>query len=230
MMTGIDPAPLSHEEVRNHLAVVRRRIDAVAGGRHVEIVAVTKGFGPTAVEAAVAAGLGAVGENYAQELLDKAAAGAGGTLVRWHFIGAIQRNKVAPLAPHVALWQTIDRLAASEAIAGHAPGASVLIQVNLSDDPERPGCTWADVPALVERTRDAGLDVRGLMGVGPAGDPERSRPGFASLAELAGRLGLQELSMGMTGDLEVAVAEGSTMVRIGTALFGPRPRREDLRR
>lgn len=217
-------------DLLQRLEGVRRRIDAVAGGRHVEIIAVTKGFGPEAVEAAVAAGLTSVGENYAQELLAKAAAGAGHSSVRWHFIGAIQRNKVATLAPHVALWHTVDRAAVVDAIAGHSPGAPVLLQVNLSGDRNRPGAAWEDVGALVSRGRDAGLDVRGLMGVGPSGDPELARPVFAELAALAGQLGLRELSMGMTADLEVAVAEGSTMVRVGTALFGPRPQREDLRR
>ena len=219
-----------YEDLADRLASVRWRIDAVAGGRRVEMIAVTKGFGPEAVDAAVAAGLTAVGENYAQELLAKAGAGAGRDAVRWHFIGAIQRNKVAMLAPHVALWHTVDRPVVVDAIAAHAPGAPVLVQVNLTDDPARPGATWKDVAALVSRGRDAGLDVRGLMGVGPAGDPEQARRKFAELAAVAAQLGLSELSMGMTDDLEVAVEEGSTMVRVGTALFGPRPQRGDLRR
>ncbi|GAC1314261.1 MAG: YggS family pyridoxal phosphate-dependent enzyme [Acidimicrobiales bacterium] len=219
-----------YADLPERLAAVRRRIEAVARGRQVEIIAVTKGFGPEAVDAAVAAGLTAVGENYAQELLAKAAVGAGRDAVRWHFIGGIQRNKVATLAPHVGLWHTVDRPSLVDAIAGHAPGAPVLVQVNVTGDPARPGAAWEDVGALVSRGRDAGLDVRGLMAVGPAGDPEQARPKFAELAALAGRLGLSELSMGMTDDLEVAVAEGSTIVRVGTALFGPRPQRADLRR
>lgn len=235
-MSGDPPAggPLAvghpFADLPERLDALRGRIEAVAAGRSVEIVAVTKGFGPEAVDAAVAAGLISIGENYAQELLGKAALGAGGSAVRWHFIGAIQRNKVAVLAPHVALWHTVDRAAVVDAIAGHAPGAPVLIQVNLTGDSARPGAAWEDVGPLVSRGRDAGLDVRGLMGVGPAGDPELARPPFAALAALARRLGVRELSMGMSGDLEVAVTEGSTMVRVGTALFGPRPQRDDLRR
>ena len=222
--------PIRADEVRERLAAVRARVARAGGGRPVDIVAVTKGFGPDAVEAAIDAGVTAIGENYAQELLAKATAGAGGLQTRWHFIGSVQRNKVAMLAPHVALWQTVDRLSLAESIADHAPGAAVLVQVNLAAMPHRGGCAWTEAPDLVAAARSAGLDVRGVMGVGPGGPPGASRAGFAALADLARALGLTTVSMGMTGDLEVAVAEGSTMVRVGTALFGPRPGQGDLRR
>ena len=216
--------------VAERVARVRERIEAHAGGRAVRLVAVTKGFGTDAVEAAVAAGVTLIGENYAQELVAKAGAGAGGEAVRWHFIGGIQRNKIATLAPFVAVWETIDRPAVAEAVARHSPGASSLIQVNLSGDPARSGCSVADAPDVVDAARQAGLEVRGLMGVAPLGPPEESREGFAALAALARRLGLPDVSMGMSDDFEIAVEEGSTMVRLGTALFGPRPRSEELRR
>jgi pyridoxal phosphate enzyme (YggS family) len=221
----IDP-----EIVAGRVSAVRQRIDEIGGGRPVRLVAVTKGFGADCVDAAVAAGITLIAENYAQELLDKAAAAAGGMSVRWHFIGAIQRNKVAPLAPFVAVWETVDRPAVAEAIARHSPGGTALVQVNLTGDPGRSGCSWEDAPAVVDAARTAGLEVRGLMGVGPIGPPEASRQPFAQLAALADRLGLADVSMGMSNDFEVAVAEGSTMVRLGTALFGPRPRSDDLRR
>lgn len=202
--------------VAANLAGVRARI-----GDHVRIVAVTKGFGADAVDAAVAAGLDDIGENYGPELLDKWRAGP-----RWHFLGGIQRNKVRALAPKVDLWQGVDRIAAGREIAKRAPGAAVLVQVNLAGDPQRIGCTFDDAPALTGALRHAGLDVRGLMGVAPQGPPDSvARPLFRRLAELAQRLELAELSMGMSGDVEVAVAEGATMVRLGTALFGPRPPR-----
>ncbi len=207
------------EQVRARIASAGRRPDDVA------IVAVTKGFGPDAVEAATAAGLHDCGENYAQELLAKAA--ASDSAVRWHFMGPVQRNKVAGLAGHVALWQGIDRAAAAGEIARRAPGARVLVQVNLSGDPARPGCGWGEAPALVEAASDLGLEVEGLMGV--AGR-EGARAQFRRLAALATRLGLAEVSMGMSGDFEVAVQEGSTMVRIGTALFGARPGAAQVRR
>lgn len=226
-MNGLSPT-VTASDVAARLAEVRARIAAVADSRPVEIVAVTKGFDASAVDAALAAGITAIGENYAQELLAKVATTAGEP--RWHFIGAVQRNKVAGLAPHVALWQTVDRSAVADAIARHAPGVSVLVQVNLTGDPARSGCAWSQVEEIVDGARVAGLDVRGLMGIGPEGPPEAARPGFAALAEAAARLDLSELSMGMSADLEVAVAEGSTMVRLGTALFGPRPSVSDLRR
>jgi len=216
--------------VAERVAGVRRRIDEISGGRPVRLVAVTKGFGADHVDAAVAAGVTLIAENYAQELLAKAAAAAGGMTVRWHFIGAIQRNKVANLAPFVAVWETVDRAPVAEAIARHSPGATALVQVNLTGDAGRSGCSWADAPAVVDAARTAGLEVRGLMGVGPIGPPEASRGPFAELAALADRLGLPDVSMGMSNDFEVAVAEGSTMVRLGTALFGPRPRSDELRR
>lgn len=212
------------EGLADRVADVRARI-AAAAGRPVALVAVTKGMGPAAVTAARQAGLDDLGENYGQELLRKAPAAPSGT--RWHFLGAVQRRKVRDLAPVVALWQSVDSLPGGLAIARHAPGARVLVQVNLTGDPRRRGCGFAEAPALVDELRHAGLDVAGLMGVGPPDDP---RPGFRHLALLGRRLGLAELSMGMSGDYEAAVAEGSTMVRLGTALFGPRSAPADLRR
>lgn len=214
------------EAVAERVAEVRARI-AGAGGdpRALTLVAVTKGFGPEQVAAVADAGIGDVGENYAQELLAKAGTAERG--VRWHFLGAVQRRKVRVLAPFVHLWQSVDRLAAGHEVARHAPGASVLVQVNVTEQPGRPGCAWSDAPGLVDGLRQADLDVRGLMAVGSA---HGSRMEFRRLASLRAALGLQELSIGMSADLEVAVEEGSTMVRVGRALFGPRPGAGDLRR
>ena len=213
---------ITTQQVAERLAEVRTRI-AAAGGGDVTLVAVTKGFGVDAVEAALGAGLVDLGENYAQELLDKAPA-AGGR-ARFHFIGRLQRNKVRLMAPHLALWQSVDRTELAAEIARRAPGAAVLVQLNLSGEPQKGGCDPDAAAALVDQARALGLDVRGLMGVGPAGDAEAARPGFRRLVSLAGELDLPVRSIGMSGDLEVAVQEGSTMVRIGTDLFGPRPPR-----
>jgi uncharacterized pyridoxal phosphate-containing UPF0001 family protein len=204
--------------VAANLAVVRDRI-AGAGGdpSAVTVVAVTKGFGPEAVVAAREAGLDQVGENYAPELLDKAAAVAG---VDWHFLGRIQRNKVARLAPVVSLWQGVARAEEGAAIARHRPGAAVLVQVDLTGAPGRNGRPPAEVPGLVDRLRADGLAVEGLMTVAPPGPGARAA--FAAVAALADELGLAVRSMGMTEDLEAAVGEGATMVRVGRALFGPR--------
>ena len=203
------------------LAEVRSRIAAT--GRdpaEVRVIAVTKGFTVDAVHRATRAGLVDVGENQAQELLAKVEDGAPPD-VRWHFLGPVQRNKVKKLAPHVALWHGIDRAAAAGEVARHRPGAAVLVQVNLSGADHRPGCGWDDAGILVERARDEGLDVQGLMGVASPGDGARAQ--FRRLAVLREELGLAELSMGMSSDYEVAVEEGATIVRVGSALFGPRP-------
>jgi pyridoxal phosphate enzyme (YggS family) len=226
-------------DVEHRLAEVRQRIASTGvDPGDLTIVAVAKGFGPEEVRAAVAAGLRDIGENYAQELSEKAGAlagdalgaGAGKSEVRWHFLGPVQRNKVKLIAAVVGLWEAVDRLSAGVTIVRHAPGAKALVQVNTSGEPSKAGCRPDEAPELVDRLQSAGLDVRGLMTIGPPGPPELARPGFAALRELADRLGLPERSMGMTGDLEVAVSEGATIVRVGTALFGPRPATGDLRR
>ncbi|MDQ6724681.1 MAG: alanine racemase [Actinomycetota bacterium] len=231
-----DARTIDADAVAERLAGVRERIAAAGRDpRDVVVVAVTKGFGADAVDAAGAAGIGDVGENYAQELAGKwGATGGAVDRRRWHFLGRVQRNKVRMIAPAVHLWQGVDRAAAGEEIARRSPGADVFVQVNIDttevpgedgrrNDRRRNGCLAGDVPALVERLDDLGLHVRGLMAVGPAGPPELARPGFRKVAALADRLGLPERSMGMTDDLDVAVEEGSTMVRVGRGLFGARP-------
>jgi hypothetical protein len=219
---------IDEEDVARRLAGVRARISAVGDPHRVKIVAVTKGFGVEAVRAAAAAGLQECGENYARELLAKAQVSPPG--VRWHFLGAPQRNKMAALAPVVALWQAADRLAVVERLARVAPGAPLLVQVDVVGAPGKAGCPPDEVAGLVERSRQLGLDVRGLMVVGPAGDPHGTQAAFATVAALGRSLGLAELSMGMTDDFEAAVAAGSTMVRLGRILFGPRPGRIAARR
>ena len=216
-------ARVEPSEVAEALEAVRSRIAAVGDVAAVRVVAVTKGFGPDAVIAAAAAGCSDIGENYAQELLAKCGSGPAGT--RWHFLGAPQRNKILPLAPVVHLWQAVDRAVVIDRLAAVAPGASLLVQVNVLGDPRRAGCAPQQAPALVDAARSGGLDLRGLMTVAPAGDPEGAERVFATLARLGRSLEVAELSMGMTDDYEAAVAAGSTMVRLGRALFGPRPGR-----
>jgi hypothetical protein len=228
------------------VAALRQRIaDAGRDPTTVRIVAVTKGFDSSAVGAARLAGLYDIGENYADELLAKVAASAAGAsdagaaprvashedvgatpATRWHYLGAVQRRRVRALAPVVSVWQTLSRAVEGATIASHAPGAAVLVEVETTGAPGRNGCLAPEVPALVASLWGAGLDVRGLMTVGPPGPPEESRPAFRLTAQLARDLGLHELSMGMTNDLDVALSEGSTMVRVGRALFGERPLRQ----
>jgi pyridoxal phosphate enzyme (YggS family) len=213
-------------DVTAQVAALRRRVAAVGDPARVRILAVTKGFGADAVDAAARAGLLDVGESYAQELLGKAPA-VTAVGVRWHFIGRLQTNKVRLLTGLVDVWQTIDRAVLGDELAKRAPGATMLLQVNVSDEPQKGGCGPHEVPALVSRFRQAGLEVAGLMAVGATGPPDVARRGFRLLNRLADDLGLAERSMGMTGDLELAVEEGSTMVRVGRGLFGERPRPGD---
>lgn len=230
----IEPA-----DVARRLDIVRNRIADAGGDDAVTIVAVTKGFGPDAVVAAHAVGLNEVGENYAQEMVEKRS--AVGDAVRdaltWHFIGQLQSNKVRLLAGHVDLWQTIDRVKLGSAIVRRTHEATVdagegrrrpstLVQVNPGAGDHKGGCALDKVPALVAVLRDAGVDVVGLMSVGIAGDDGATRRAFDDVIAMADRLELSIRSMGMSADLELAVAAGTTMVRIGSDLFGPRPQRQ----
>ncbi|MGH8980112.1 MAG: YggS family pyridoxal phosphate enzyme [Acidimicrobiales bacterium] len=225
--------PASTFDVPAALADARRRIESAgADPATVRIVAVTKGFGADAVRAALDAGIQDVGENYAQELLSKAGAlepvlgeGGLGDLPRWHFLGTVQRNKVRALAPLVGCWESVARTVEGEAIARRSPGATVFVEVDVTDAAGRNGCAPSEVPGLVTALHEVGLDVQGLMTVAPGGGGADAQDAFRTCRDLADRLGLQERSMGMSEDLELAVAEGSTMVRLGRALFGDRPPR-----
>jgi pyridoxal phosphate enzyme (YggS family) len=217
------------EAISDRGARLRSLIDSHSD-RAVRIVAVTKGHPVEAALAAVAAGFTDLGENYAQELLAKAEAFESpegleppAEMPTWHFIGRLQSNKVRPLVPVVGVWQTVDRASLVEALARRSPGATVLVQVDLAGIPGRGGCPRDEAEALVQRASEVGLDVVGLMGVGTPGPPEDSREGFRWLRAEADRLALREVSMGMSGDLEVALGEGATIVRVGSALLGERP-------
>jgi pyridoxal phosphate enzyme (YggS family) len=208
-------------QVAERLAEVHERIRR-AGGVDVRVLPVTKTFGIEACWAASRAGCTAVGENYAQEVVAK----LGGQSLPFgvHFIGQLQTNKVRMLAPIVSVYETVDRPSLVTELAKRVPGATVLLQVSTVGEEGKGGCPIADVPALLDHARAAGLEVRGLMAVGPTeGGPDAARPGFRAVRALLDRLGLSVLSMGMTDDLEVAVQEGSTQVRVGSALFGARP-------
>jgi pyridoxal phosphate enzyme (YggS family) len=215
-MPGIDATAVAEALLR-----VRARIADAGGGDEVAVLAVTKGFGADAIEAAIAAGCRAIGENYAQELLAKRAAAARAEV---HFIGQLQTNKVRQIAGLVDVYETVDLERLAREIGKRDPGARVLVQIDTSGEPGKGGCPPGDLDALVAAVGDAGLDLRGLMTVGPThGGPEAARAGFRTVRAAVDRLGLEICSMGMTDDLEVAVQEGATQIRLGTALFGPRP-------
>ena len=211
----IDP-----QEVALRVQQIRSEI-AHASSSPVAIIAVTKTFGHDAIRAAVIAECDAVGENYAQEVLAKVAEAPIDLPV--HFIGAIQSNKVRQLAPYISLWQGVDRLSVISELGKRAPGAEILLQVNTTNEDTKSGVAPAEVESLLAAGQDAGLVVRGLMTIGPtSGDIAQAEKAFLSLRSLADSLHLAECSMGMSDDYLVAVACGSTMVRIGSRLFGPR--------
>jgi len=192
-----------------------------ASSAPVAIIAVTKTFGHDAIRAAVTAHCDAVGENYAQEVLAKVEESPIGLPI--HFIGAIQSNKVRQLAPYISLWQGVDRESVISELGKRAPGAEVLLQVNTTNEETKSGVRPQDVESLLTAGVKAGLTVRGLMTIGPtSGDRGDAEKAFLSLRSLADSLHLPECSMGMSDDYRVAVECGSTMIRIGSRLFGPR--------
>jgi pyridoxal phosphate enzyme (YggS family) len=216
---------LDQRSVSEAVAALRNRI-TLAGGTNVALVGVTKTFGSEAWRFAKAAGCDAVGENYAQEVVQKAGEVALADRLPVHFIGQLQSNKIKQLVGIVDVWQSIDRLALLTEIAKRSTrsGTQVLLQVNVTGEDDKGGCTSEQVAELSRAARDLDLEVLGLMAVGPTNeDPIVTRSAFRMLRTLVDEHGLQQCSMGMTGDLEIAVEEGSTMVRVGSALFGNRP-------
>ena len=207
------------QAVRESIAATGRSVDDVS------IVAVTKGFGVDVVRAAISAGLTRFGENYADELVEKAEQ-ISDPRVRWTFQGRLQSNKINRLMPYVSLWQTISSPQQAEALAKRLPGAVICLQVNLTGRDIQGGCTFADLDELHAHAVNVGLTVRGLMGIGPdVANSEVRQQVFQALHEARLRLGLSIASMGMSGDYVDAVLAGSTMIRLGSALFGVRPAR-----
>jgi pyridoxal phosphate enzyme (YggS family) len=213
---------------------VRARIEAACAraGRdpaEVTLVAVSKRQSADAIRAAYAAGQRVFGENYVQELAQKAAALADLEALRLHFIGHLQRNKAKAVRKVAYAVETVDSVGLADALeaAGrdHADVLPVLVQVNVAREPQKSGCDPDALPALVAHVRALpSLRLEGLMTVPPASeDPEAARRYFRTVRALAAEHGLSALSMGMSADLEVAIEEGATLVRVGTAIFGARP-------
>jgi pyridoxal phosphate enzyme (YggS family) len=228
-------------DVAGRLAALRDRIEAAAkrAGRRpgaVRTIGAAKRQPIVSVAAAVRAGLRDVGENYVQEALAKRAALADALepalfdAITWHGIGHLQRNKAREAVACFSWLHGVDRaplaVALSKVAAHEESPRTVLLQLNLSGEASKSGAAEAELPALLDAVRALPhLRVAGLMTMpAPTADPELARPAFAKLRELAARHGLDELSLGMSDDFEVAVEEGATLVRIGSALFGPRDR------
>jgi pyridoxal phosphate enzyme (YggS family) len=223
--------------IASNLQAVRARIAAAALGagrrpEEIRLLAASKTWPASCVVAAHQAGQSAFGENYVQEAVDKAQATAGLGL-EWHFIGPLQSNKTRPVAEHFAWVHSVDRLKVAERLSAQRPPdrppLQVCIQVNVSGEASKSGCAPEAALALCRAVSALpGLRLRGLMAIPEAADDcEAQRAPFRRLRELlttlqAAGLALDTLSMGMSHDLEAAIAEGATIVRIGTAIFGER--------
>ena len=208
------------ESVARACARARRAPDSVL------LIAVSKTVEIERVRLAIEAGAAALGENRVQEAKEKIE--ALGRPVPWHLIGSLQTNKARDAARLFDWVQSVDRLELAQELSRRAHAASrrlsVLLQVNLGDEPQKGGVAVAELKRLHEVVAALpNLSVRGLMAIPPAtGEPEQARPYFRRLRELRDELGLEHCSMGMSADYEVAIEEGATMVRVGTAIFGPR--------
>ena len=213
---------IADEMLAERMETVRSAIREL-GRSDVTVVAVTKGFDRSAMDAAQRVGIVDVGENYAQELVEKVPAILPGTNV--HFMGRVQRNKARKVASHVDLWHSVSRREILSEIAKRSPGAHVLIQVRARNDDSKDGVSTGELDAILDHARSIDVVVRGLMTIGVLGDAERTAAAFRELDLLCETYGLAERSMGMSGDYRDALAAGATMLRLGSTLFGDRPQR-----
>jgi len=228
-------------DVRENILRIRERIAAAAvrSGRdpsEVRLMGVTKTVGDDRILQAIEAGIDIIGENYVQEAKRKIE--LMGKSVEWHFIGHLQSNKARYAVRLFDMIHSVNRVSLAEELNRRAAAAGlvcrVLVEVNLAGEESKSGAPPEEAPGLVRAVSQlANLSVRGLMTMAPwYEDPEKARPCFAGLRGLRDRIDaekipnvtLRELSMGMTDDFEVAVEEGSTIVRIGRAIFGERTR------
>ena len=216
--------------IGENLAIVRARMAAACAraGRDpasVTLVAVSKLQPLEQVQAALAAGQRDFGENYAQELRDKAAALASVADLRWHAIGPLQTNKAKYVAKVAHAFHALDRVEIAEALGSRRTvPLDCYLEVNVASEASKSGVTLAEVDALAAQVRNVpGIRIVGLMTMPPLEDPAACRAPFRALREAALRLGLTGLSMGTTHDFEVAIEEGATVVRVGRSIFGERP-------
>lgn len=233
--------------IADNIGSVTRRIQkaTLTAGREpgsAHLLAVSKTRTPEELRAAVDAGQLAFGENYLQEALDKMQALSDLSQIEWHFIGPIQSNKTRQIAESFAWVHSVDRLKIARRLSEQRPAAlpplNLCLQVNINSEDSKSGCTLTDLPELVAAVGELpNIQLRGLMAIP---DPNQSeaelRLSFRKLANALRTVRqehpeagpLDTLSMGMSGDLEIAIAEGATWVRVGTALFGARPRKHSL--
>ena len=239
---GLNNMPLSASDIRINLGNIRERIRGAASsaGRNVNdirLVAVTKYMPPEYVHAAMSAGQHCFGENTLQDALGKQAL-LDNPLNEWHFIGHLQSNKAKLIPVNFAWLHTLDSLKLANKLSANATRSqrtlNVLLQVNIANDPDKDGLPSGSVYPFVEDLLEAGLAgirLRGLMAIGRRNDNlDQTRANFSALRKLAEACAerfdahyFSELSMGMSNDFETAIAEGATMIRIGSSIFGQRP-------
>ena len=223
---------MSFEALAERLAQVRADVARLAS-QPVTIIAVTKGFGADAVRAALAAGVADIGENRVQEALqkqDEFGARDSGLAIRWHLIGHLQRNKAKVVPGRFELVHSVDSAALATELDKRASGLRVLLQVNVAGEEQKSGCVPEEARTLARQISALGnLRLEGLMTIAPFTDDvdvqHRTFRGLRVLRDTIKEeegLWLPTLSMGMSGDYATAVAEGATVIRLGTALFGPR--------
>lgn len=232
--------------IADNIGSVTRRIQKATelAGRapdSVRLLAVSKTRPPEDLRAAANAGQTAFGENYLQEALDKIEALADLEGLEWHFIGPIQSNKTRAIAESFAWVHSVDRLKIARRLNDqrpeHLPALNICLQVNIDNEASKSGCTVSQLPELVAAIGKLDkVNLRGLMAIPDPSQPEAQlRQSFQRLASALENLRqeypdagpLDTLSMGMSGDLELAIAEGATWVRVGSALFGPRPPKQE---
>ena len=184
----------------------------------VRLIGVTKGLGVEAINVAKDLGIKDFGENYAQELLEKESLVSED--INWHFIGQIQSNKIRKVSHVVSSWQSVTSIKIAKEIHKRNEGASILLQVSIKGPSNRKGFKIEEVPNVVNELRNEGVNLSGLMTMGVPEDKEETRESFVKLRQLADALELRECSMGMSGDFEIALESGATMIRIGSAIFG----------
>ncbi len=217
---GVDRALV--DRIRERVALLRERIDSLSTPAKVKIVCVTKGFPVEVTRAAYFAGVRDIGENYLQELVEKYRLTSDLPGLNRHYIGHVQSNKLRAIAGVSDVIETVSRASELEKLHRLGFGGSLFIQVKFDSDPARSGAVPENVSELVGSARTFGLNIQGLMTIAPLVDPKARGRVFRLLRMLCDDLGLPECSMGMSDDFEIAVSEGATVVRLGSAIFGQR--------
>ncbi len=221
----IDKEDQRVEAIRTSLEMIIERGLEASGGRRFEIVGVSKTFPVSTLLDGYRAGLRDFGENYGDELIEKASHHSlifSDDPIRWHFIGAIQSRKIAKLARYVSIWHSVARTKEIDMISALAPDSSIFIQVKMDNSPERNGVPLKAAHELVDHGLKSGLKVLGLMVVPPVVDDDKLAEIFSAVNSARIELKLDYCSMGMSEDFELALKNGATHIRVGRALFGTR--------